>query len=78
MSFSALIQPRRAETTKVQALSDYVRGGIAALGDDIQAGVPECRERSLALTKLEEASFWVQAAIARNQTQISPAPEPSR
>lgn len=28
---------------------------------------PDCRERSLALTHLEEAVFWANAAIARNE-----------
>jgi hypothetical protein len=28
---------------------------------------PESRERSLALTKLEEAIFWANASIARNE-----------
>jgi hypothetical protein len=28
---------------------------------------PDCRERSLAITKLEEAVFWANAAIARNE-----------
>lgn len=31
--------------------------------------VPNCRERSLALTALEEASMWVTAALARNQQE---------
>ena len=34
---------------------------------DIVDLAPECRERSLALTKVEEAVFWVNAAIARNE-----------
>lgn len=33
--------------------------------------MPESREASLAITKLEEALFWANAAIARNQ----PKPE---
>lgn len=32
--------------------------------------LPESRERSSAMTKLEEASFWVHAAIARGQTSF--------
>lgn len=28
---------------------------------------PECREQSLAFTKLEEAVMWANAAIARNE-----------
>lgn len=28
---------------------------------------PECRETSLAITKLEEAIFWANAAIARRE-----------
>jgi hypothetical protein len=32
----------------------------------IVAGTPESREQSLALTKLEEAVFWANAAIARH------------
>lgn len=32
--------------------------------DDL--GVPESREKSLAVTKIEEAVFWANAAIARN------------
>lgn len=33
--------------------------------------IPESRERSLALTKLEECLFWGNAAIARNPTRAT-------
>lgn len=35
----------------------------------IQAICPESREKSLALTKLEECVMWANAAIARNETE---------
>ena len=31
----------------------------------IEASCPDCRERSLAITKLEEALMWANAAVAR-------------
>jgi len=34
---------------------------------------PESRERSLALTNLEQAIFWANAAIARNETNPNPS-----
>lgn len=33
----------------------------------ILAGCPESRERSIALTKVEEAVMWANASIARNE-----------
>lgn len=33
---------------------------------------PPSRERALAMTKLEEACFWANAAIARNETETEP------
>lgn len=35
------------------------------LASYINQNVPDCREKSLAITKIEEAMFWANAAIAR-------------
>lgn len=36
-----------------------------ALAEAIENTVPECREKSLAITKIEEAVMWANAGIAR-------------
>lgn len=36
--------------------------------------VPDCRERDVALAKLEESIFWANAGIARNERWSEPAP----
>lgn len=38
----------------------------------VAAVAPRCREQSLALTKLEEAMFWANAALARNWPKWDP------
>ncbi len=43
-----------------------VRATARSLAHVLLDNVPEGRERSLALTKLEEAIFWANAGIARN------------
>lgn len=35
------------------------------LADWLNNHTPDCREKSLAITKLEEVMFWANAAIAR-------------
>lgn len=40
-----------------------IAGELALYINDV---VPDSREKSLALTKLEEAVFWANAGIARN------------
>jgi hypothetical protein len=45
---------------------DYIRAVLrhaAVMIDDV---CPDSREKSLAITKLEEAMMWANAAIARN------------
>jgi hypothetical protein len=43
-----------------------MRGNGKALVLFIEYNVPECREKSLAITKIEEAIMWANAGIARN------------
>ncbi|WP_082801283.1 Acb2/Tad1 domain-containing protein [Herbidospora cretacea] len=44
-----------------------VRQAHRRLADDLNSRLPEGREKSLAITKLEESMFWSNAAIARNK-----------
>jgi hypothetical protein len=44
-----------------------MRGEAGSLALKIVKGTPASREQSLAITKLEEAVFWANAAIARNE-----------
>lgn len=44
-----------------------VRTAAKSLAEWIDRLCPESREKSLAVTKLEEAMFWANAAIARNE-----------
>jgi hypothetical protein len=44
-----------------------IRETALKFADFLLEKCPESRERSIALTKLEEAVFWANAAIARNE-----------
>ncbi len=46
---------------------EMLRGNAQKLAFEIATFTPESREQSLALTKLEEAIFFANAAIARNE-----------
>jgi hypothetical protein len=43
-----------------------VRSRLLEVAEFFDNVLPEGREKSLALTKLEEAMFWANASIARN------------
>ena len=49
----------------VEVIMD-IRDECKMLHDLILAKIPSCRERSLAITKLEEVSMWANKAIAFN------------
>jgi len=48
-------------------LYDQLRAETKNLAHLFNGLVPDSREKSLAMTKLEEAVFWANAAIARNE-----------
>lgn len=48
---------------------EELRNAGKALAEHIVALTPASREQSVALTKLEEAIFWANAAIARNEKE---------
>ncbi|MEV3856050.1 hypothetical protein AB0J38_17215 [Streptomyces sp. NPDC050095] len=54
--------PRCAETADLHAT---VRAEFRRLGRELSERLPEGREFSQVLTKLEEASYWAHSAIAR-------------
>lgn len=54
-------RPDEAKAQRHQRIRDAHR----ALADVLDEELIECREQSLALTKIEEAMFWANAAIAR-------------
>lgn len=45
---------------------EQVRGQAFSYANYLQLAIPESRELSIALTKLEEVVMWANAAIARN------------
>ena len=54
--------PKEGQPEKYQSLRNQAKE-LAYLIDEL---VPNSREKSLAMTKLEEAIFWANAGIARN------------
>jgi hypothetical protein len=55
------------ESDEVSAALDLITEEMIGVGLVLLQYLPEGREKSLALTKLEELSMWSKAAIARNQ-----------
>jgi hypothetical protein len=55
--------PKEGQPARYESLRKYFKD----LAYIIEAACPDSRERSLALTKLEEAVMWANAAIARHE-----------
>lgn len=58
----ATTQEKRDEHTSI-------RQTCRRLADELNERLPEGREKSVAITKLEEVMFWANAAIARQGEQ---------
>jgi hypothetical protein len=43
-----------------------IRGLFKELALQLDELAPDCREKAVAMTNLETANFWINAAIARN------------
>lgn len=50
-----------------------IRKQMRGAAEMVLDNTPQCREQSIAFTKLEEAMFWANAAIARNHLHYQPA-----
>jgi hypothetical protein len=55
-----------ATTEEKRAAHGSVRELLWNAADRLDRQLPDGREKSLAITKLEEAMFWANAAIARS------------
>lgn len=58
------------KSRQTEQLHEQIRAWFEDLTLRITPVVPECREASTGVTKLEEAMYWFNAAIARNQDRL--------
>ena len=56
-------EPKEGQPVKYKGIRDMAKD----FAHIIESFVPDSREKSLAMTKLEEAVFWANAGIARNE-----------
>jgi hypothetical protein len=54
-----------ATTDETRQAHETIRNTCLRVAIDLDDQLPEGREKSLAVTKLEEVMFWANAAIAR-------------
>ena len=55
--------PKADQSERYQRIREYA----LAFADSINIQCPDSREKSLAITNLEQAVMWANAAIARNE-----------
>lgn len=55
-----------ADTTEKQEAHERIRSYCRELAETLNAELPEGREKSLAITHLEETMMWSNAAVARS------------
>ena len=58
--------PSPDQVSRYQVIRDTAK----KFAELILSDTPESREQSLALTNLEQAVFWANAAIARNEQEV--------
>ena len=51
-------------SSEVQAIMTAVRSGFQMLARHLDTSIPECREKSLAFTALEESAMWGMKALS--------------
>ena len=54
-------------TPEIGRQHDRIRTYLGQMATELNETLPESREKSLAITHLEETMMWANAAIARNQ-----------
>lgn len=59
-----------ATTAEKRGEHGSVRAAHKTLAEFVAENVPAGRERSIALTKIEESMFWSNAGIARSSTSL--------
>ena len=60
----------QAPTPLVAELHESVNSVTEGAAQALEVLLPECREKALAHTKLEEVRFWANAAVARNHDKL--------